>query len=94
MTKEKKSAGRPRNPLPDGLRGEIAARILALRTERGWSGPQLAAAAGVGNSTIQRLEAGESMDASSWVAVAAAFCITPAALLNACPSWTNPPPKS
>lgn len=86
-TPEKRITGRPRKPLPEGLRGEIAIRIRTLRESRGWTSHQLAAAAELGYTTIQRLESGHSMDGTSWVAVAKALGLSPAQLLDGCPSW-------
>ena len=91
---ENKRTGRPRKPLPDGLRGEIAERIRTLRTDRGWNSQQLADAAGLGVATIIRLERGDSMDGSSWIAVAKSFGLSPGELLDGCPSWRKRPPKT
>ncbi len=47
-------------PAPDPLDARIAARLAALRAERGWSLDELAERAGVSRATLSRLERGET----------------------------------
>jgi transcriptional regulator with XRE-family HTH domain len=61
----------------------IADRIRQLRKEHGLTQDDLAAKAGLGIATIQRLERGESPSAATIASVAAAFALTPEALTQA-----------
>lgn len=61
----------------------IADRIRQLRKEHGLTQEDLAAKAGLGIATIQRLERGESPSAATIASVAAAFALTPEALTKA-----------
>jgi transcriptional regulator with XRE-family HTH domain len=45
---------------PDRIEARLAARLAALRSERGWSLDQLAARSGVSRATLSRLEHGET----------------------------------
>lgn len=49
-----------REALADPLERRLAARLAALRAERGWSLDELAERAGVSRATLSRLERGES----------------------------------
>ncbi|MDX3073827.1 helix-turn-helix domain-containing protein [Streptomyces sp. NPDC088354] len=44
---------------PDSVDARLAARLAALRAERGWSLEELAARTGISRSTLSRLERGE-----------------------------------
>lgn len=82
--------GKPRHPRPEGLAGELAGRIEALRKGRGMSSRDLASAAGVGFGTIQRIEAGSASPSVDTVsAIALALGITPHRLMRPCPSWSG-----
>jgi transcriptional regulator with XRE-family HTH domain len=61
----------------------IADRIRQLRKEHGLTQEDLAAKAGLGIATIQRLERGESPSAATISSVAAAFALSPQALTKA-----------
>ncbi|SBV35589.1 hypothetical protein STPYR_10519 [uncultured Stenotrophomonas sp.] len=58
-------------------------RIRALREARGWSQEHLAAVAGVSPRTVQRLESDGRASHESRMAVASAFGVEPAQLLEA-----------
>lgn len=57
-----------------------AAKIKRWREERGWSQEHLAAVAGIGLRTVQRIEKGEKASRESLTALAAAFDVDPIAL--------------
>lgn len=71
----------------------IADRIRQLRREHGLTQEDLAAKAGLGIATIQRLERGESPSAATIASIAAAFALSPAALTKASTA-TNDAPTS
>jgi transcriptional regulator with XRE-family HTH domain len=71
----------------------IANRIRQLRKEHGLTQEDLAAKAGLGIATIQRLERGESPSAASIASIAAAFALSPEALTNASKAITDSPPS-
>ena len=68
----------------------IADRIRQLRKEHGLTQDDLAAKAGVGVATIQRVERGESPSAGTIASIAAAFNLTPDALTVASKARTEP----
>ncbi|HUA12220.1 MAG TPA: helix-turn-helix transcriptional regulator [Solirubrobacteraceae bacterium] len=47
------------------MRTEIGRRLARLRLERNWTQAELAAAAGVGQATVQRVERGDSVQVTS-----------------------------
>lgn len=49
--------------------GELGERIEALRLRRDWTQSQLAKEAGIGKRTLERLEAGQSVQLTSFIAV-------------------------
>lgn len=67
----------------------IADRIRQLRKEHGLTQDDLAAKAGVGVATIQRVERGESPSAGTIASIAAAFNLTPDALTVASKARTE-----
>lgn len=71
-------------PLPtDTTAMIIPSRIRQLRKEHGLTQEDLAAKAGLGVATIQRLERGEAPSASTIASIAAALCLTPDSLTKA-----------
>ena len=69
----------------------IADRIRELRKEHGLTQEDLAAKAGLGIATIQRLERGQSPSAATIASVAAAFALSPEALTKASTANTDYP---
>lgn len=57
--------------MPESLMGQIATRIRAARTARGWSQTDLAEAAGVSRPTVARIERGDDMNTATLASVCA-----------------------
>jgi transcriptional regulator with XRE-family HTH domain len=57
----------------DAVLAELGARVAVWRLERGLTQEQLAARAGIGRATLQRLEAGGSVQLTSVVKLLRAF---------------------
>ncbi len=58
-------------------------KLIKLRQEKFWTQEDLAAASGVSVRTVQRMETNNRASIESWKAIAAAFNVTPDALLTA-----------
>lgn len=69
----------------------IADRIRQLRKEHGLTQDDLAAKAGLGVATIQRVERGEPPSAATIASIAAAFALSPEALTSASKPTTTEP---
>jgi transcriptional regulator with XRE-family HTH domain len=69
----------------------ISDRVQQLRKEHGLTQEDLAAKAGVGIATIQRLERGQSPTARTIASIAAAFNLLPEALTKASSPVADPP---
>ena len=67
-------------------------RIRQLRESRAWSQEHLAAISGLSVRTIQRLETQGTASPESRLALSAAFGVEPAALAEAPPAASIPPP--
>jgi transcriptional regulator with XRE-family HTH domain len=69
----------------------VAERIKQLRKDNGWTQEDLAAKAGLGIATIQRVEGGAPPSAATIAAIASAFDLSPIALTSASkPASTEP----
>ena len=89
---------------PDPVEARLAARLAALRAERGWTLDQLAATSGISRTTLSRLERGETSPTATLLGrLSTAFGRTmsrllaeveeqPALLMRAVhqPVWTDP----
>jgi transcriptional regulator with XRE-family HTH domain len=57
----------------DAILAELGARLARVRLERGWTQARVATAAGVSKRTLERLEAGQSTQLTSFVRVCRAL---------------------
>jgi transcriptional regulator with XRE-family HTH domain len=61
----------------EAVLGELARRIARIRLERNLTQAQVATKAGIARATLQRLEAGESTDLSTFIRVLRALDLLP-----------------
>jgi transcriptional regulator with XRE-family HTH domain len=91
---ELRQRGRPRNPRPPGLAGQLGQQIEQSRKRLGMSAEELSDRAGVGLGTVIRAEAGgHFLTLDTALAIAHALGMSGAELLAECPAWSDRPER-